>query len=60
MAYRALRSFSGILSMVKGEVRDIANEAVAKDLLRSGYVEDLGSTEKKTAKASKPKETKKE
>lgn len=52
MAYRALRSFTGSLTMVKGEVREINNEAIVKDLLRSGYIVDL-SEKQKAAKSSK-------
>lgn len=57
MAYRALRSFSGIVTMVKGEVREIDNEEVVKDLLRAGYIVDL-SEKQKAAKSSKPTKTK--
>lgn len=52
MAYRALVSFTGVLSMVKGEVRDITNEEVAKDLVKCGYITDL-SEKQKTTKGSK-------
>ena len=57
MAYRALRSFSGIVTMGKGEVREINNEEVVKDLLRAGYIVDL-SEKQKAAKSSKPTKTK--
>lgn len=61
MAYRALISFSGLVSMVKGEVREIADEAVAKDLVRCGYIEDLSEKQKAAAaKSSKPAKAKKE
>lgn len=52
MAYRALTSFSGLVSMKKGEERDIQDEAIVKDLLRAGYIEDL-SAKQKAAKSSK-------
>lgn len=52
MAYRALTSFSGLVSMKKGEERDIQDEAIVKDLLRAGYIEDL-SANQKAAKSSK-------
>lgn len=58
MAYRALRSFSGIVTMVKGEVREIDNEEVVKDLLRAGYIVDLSEKQKAAAKSSKPTKTK--
>ncbi len=57
MAYRALKSFSGLVSMVKGEVREIEDEGIVKDLLKSGYVEDL-SAKQKAAKSSKPTKAK--
>lgn len=57
MAYRALVSFSGVLSMVKGEVREITDEAVANDLVKSGYITDL-SEKQKTAKSSKSSKVK--
>lgn len=59
MAYRALRSFSGLVTMVKGEVRDIADEEIAKDLIRAGYIVDLSEKQKeKAAKSSKPTKSK--
>lgn len=52
MAYKATRSFSGIVSMKKGDVKDIKDVEVAKDLLRAGYVIAL---EEEKAEESKPK-----
>ena len=57
MAYRATKSFSGALSMVKGEVREIEDGEIVKDLLRAGYIEDL-SAKQKVVKSSKPSKTK--
>lgn len=57
MAYRALRTFTGRVSMVKGEVREIEDEAIVKDLLRAGYISDL-SEKQKAAKSSKPTNSK--
>ena len=57
MAYRATKSFSGLVSMVKGEVRELEDEGIVKDLLKSGYIEDL-SEKQKAAKSSKPSRTK--
>lgn len=39
MEIRALCSFSGRITMAKGEIRDCDNEYVVNDLLRAGYVE---------------------
>lgn len=57
MAYRATKSFSGLVSMVKGEVRELEDEEIVKDLLKSGYIEDL-SEKQKAAKSSKPSKAK--
>lgn len=57
MAYRALRSFTGLVSMVKGEVREIEDEGIVNDLIKSGYIEDL-SEKQKAAKSSKPSKNK--
>lgn len=47
MKYKALASFSGIVSATIGEVIDIADKEVAQDLLNAKYVEEV---KKKTAK----------
>lgn len=38
MKYRATVSFSGHISMGVGEVREISDEYLIKDLLRAGYI----------------------
>lgn len=38
MKIEALKSFCGVLSMAKGEVREYSNETVLADLTASGYV----------------------
>lgn len=48
--YKAKVSFSGVVSMSVGEVADIADVNIAKDLLRAGYIEEVKPAEKaKTA-----------
>nr|DAZ72587.1 MAG TPA: hypothetical protein [Caudoviricetes sp.] len=47
MKYKALVSFSGIVSATIGEVIDIADKEVAQDLLNAKYVEEI---KKKTTK----------
>lgn len=37
--YKALESFVGKISMVKGEVKEILDKEIAKDLLKAGYIE---------------------
>lgn len=53
--YKALKSFSGLISMSEGEVREIADKKVAKDLLRCNYIEETPDA----ASAPAKKETKK-
>jgi hypothetical protein len=58
--YKALKSFSGLVSMRKGEVREISDLAISNDLLKAGYIEEIGSkkepkTEPETKKAGKKK-----
>lgn len=57
--YKATKSFSGIISMKKGDVREINDEDVAKDLLRAGFVIGLESEEKPKASSSKKASSKK-
>ena len=44
--YKALVSFSGKVSMSVGEVADLADVTIAKDLLRAGYIEEIKPAEK--------------
>ena len=46
MQYKALVSFTGLVAMAKGEVREISDLSLAKDLLKAGYIEEV--KEKKT------------
>ena len=39
--YKALVNFSGNVSMHVGEVKDISDVNIAKDLLRAGYMEEV-------------------
>lgn len=39
MKYRALITFSGIISMAQGEIREIDNQEVIADLLRAKFIE---------------------
>lgn len=47
MLYKATISFAGKISMTQGEIRDISDSPVVKDLIKAGYIE---AVEKKTAK----------
>lgn len=57
MRYRAIVSFSGKISMAMGQVREISDESLVKDLLRAGYIIPLEAKEEKAkeVKAEKPK-----
>lgn len=50
--YRALKSFSGKISMKKGDVKDITEKTLINDLLRAKYIEEM-KPESKSAKKSK-------
>lgn len=57
--YKALKSFSGLITMRKGSEKEIKDEAIAKDLLDAGFVVALDS-EKVTAKKPAKKTSKKD
>ena len=44
--YRALISFSGVISMAMGEIREISDPLIVKDLLKAGYIMPLEEKEK--------------
>ncbi|MBO6304887.1 MAG: hypothetical protein J6M62_07430 [Selenomonadaceae bacterium] len=44
--YKAKVSFSGVVSMNVGEVADIADVNIAKDLIKAGYIEEVKPAEK--------------
>ena len=49
--FKALKSFSGKISMIKNEVREIADEELIKDLTGAGYIvkeNDGKKTKRKT------------
>ena len=39
--FKALKSFGGKISMKKGEVKDINDEDIVKDLINAGYIEEI-------------------
>lgn len=55
MEYRAKVSFSGIISMAEGQVAGIADPAIAKDLLKAGYIEEVKPATKSKATSNKRK-----
>lgn len=56
--YKATKSFSGLINMKKGDVKEIKDEEIANDLLRAGYVMAL-EDEKPLTKATAKKSAKK-
>lgn len=57
MSYKAKISFGGIISMAKGQTAEIADPAIAKDLLKAGYIVEVKPAEK--VKPTKAKANKK-
>ena len=56
MLIKALKSFAGTISMYAGEIREIADDEIVKDLLKAGYVEEIKEAKtQKTEKTSKKK-----
>ena len=57
MLYKALVSFSGLISMSGGEVKEITNSTISDDLLKAGYIIPFEPKEEKakTENAEKPK-----
>lgn len=53
--YRALVSFSGVISMALNEEREITDKNLIKDLLKAGYIEKVKTADKKKADAELPK-----
>lgn len=41
MKVKALKSFSGVISMYAGEVRDIRTQEILDDLTAAGYIESV-------------------
>ena len=56
MKYKALVSFSGLISMAEGEVREIEDPAIVNDLLKAGYIQpNVGSEPRPSAVIDKSK-----
>ena len=55
MMYKALISFTGLISMTKGDVREISDISLASDLLKAGYIEEAKETSPKKVTEKKTK-----
>lgn len=58
--FKALCSFSGIITMAKGETKKIEDEEIIKDLLNAGYIEKIKEEVKKDTKNILDNEIKKD
>lgn len=56
--YKAIVGFSGKISMSAGEVREITDTAVIKDLLKAKYIEPVEAPEEKTKQKAAAKTAK--
>ena len=44
--YKAKVNFSGVVSMNVGDIKDIPDVNIAKDLIKAGYIEEVKPAEK--------------
>jgi hypothetical protein len=54
--FKALKSFSGVVSMAEGEVKDISDITIVNDLAKAGYIVEVQPAKAK----EKPEEAKTE
>ena len=47
MRIRAVENFSGLISMSKGEERELDNEFLLNDLLKAGYIVEVAPVQPK-------------
>lgn len=47
MRYKALKSFSGVISMAEGDEKEINDKAVVDDLLNAGYIKPAKTAARK-------------
>lgn len=50
--HKALKSFSGVISMYEGETREIDNAELVEDLLKAGYIEEVKPKRGRSVKES--------
>lgn len=51
LMYKAIKSFSGVISMGVGDAREIDDASIATDLLKAGYIIEVKPAEKAEKKA---------
>jgi hypothetical protein len=54
--YKARVNFSGVVSMNVGDVRNIEDVNIAKDLLKAGYIEEVKPAKKAQTEKAETKE----
>ena len=50
--HKALKSFSGVISMHEGETREIDNAELVADLTKAGYIEEVKPKRGRSVKKS--------
>lgn len=50
--HRALKSFSGVISMYEGETREIEDAEIVADLTKAGYIEEVKPKRGRSTKKS--------
>lgn len=55
MNFKALKSFSGVISMSLGEIKEIGDEKIAEDLIKAGYIEKTEIKPKQKVKTKSKK-----
>lgn len=50
--HKALKSFSGVISMHEGETREIEDAAIVADLTKAGYIEEVKPKRGRSTKKS--------
>ena len=50
--HKALKSFSGVISMYEGETREIEDAEIVADLLKAGYIEEVKPKRGRSTKKS--------
>ncbi len=48
MLYIALVSFSGVIEMAQGEIKELTDQTIIDDLLRAGYIKEYEGGETPT------------
>ena len=51
--HKALKSFSGAISMCEGETREINDAAAVADLLKAGYIEEVKPARRSSGRSAK-------